>query len=97
MDNLGNVTTYGYDGLDMVTSTNYNGGREATYQYNKVGNLVEMTDWTGTTTFERDPLNRITKTMDTKGEVVSCTYDATGNQSSVSYPGGTTATKAYTR
>ena len=89
------VTTYGYNGLDMVTSINYNDGKEVTYQYNKVGDLVEMTDWTGTTTFEVDLLNRITKTTDTKGKVVSYTYDATGNQTSVSYPDGTAATKTY--
>jgi len=29
------------------------------------------------------------------GKVVSYTYDATGNQTSVSYPDGTTATKTY--
>lgn len=91
----GYVTTYGYNGLDMVTSINYNDGKEVTYQYNKVGDLVEMTDWTGTTTFEVDLLNRITKTTDTKGKVVSYTYDATGNQTSVSYPDGTAATKTY--
>ena len=89
------VTTYGYNGLDMVTSINYNNGKEVTYQYNKVGDLVEMTDWTGTTTFEVDLLNRITKTTDTKGQVVEYTYDTTGNQTSVSYPDGTTATKTY--
>ena len=89
------VTTYGYNGLDMVTSINYNNGKEVTYQYNKVGDLVEMTDWTGTTTFEVDLLNRITKTTDTKGQVVEYTYDTTGNQTSVSYPDGTTTTKTY--
>ena len=91
----GYVTTYGYNGLDMVTSINYNGGKEVSYQYNKVGDLVKMVDWTGTTTFEVDLLNRITKTTDTKGNVVGYTYDATGNQTSVSYPDGTTATKTY--
>ena len=79
----------------MVTSINYNNGKEVTYQYNKVGDLVEMTDWTGTTTFEVDLLNRITKTSDTKGQVVEYTYGTTGNQTSVSYPDGTTATKTY--
>ena len=54
-----------------------------------------MVDWTGTTTFEVDLLNRITKTTDSKGNVVGYTYDATGNQTSVSYPDGTTATKTY--
>ena len=54
-----------------------------------------MVDWTGTTTFEVDLLNRITKTTDTKGNVVGYTYDATGNQTSVSYPDGTTTTKTY--
>ena len=56
---------------------------------------MKMVDWTGTTTFEVDLLNRITKTTDSKGNVVGYTYDATGNQTSVSYPDGTTATKTY--
>ena len=89
------MTTYGYNSLDMVNSINYNNGKEVTYQYNKVGDLVEMTDWTGTTTFEVDLLNRITKTTDTKGKTVEYTYDVTGNQTSISYPDGTTVTKTY--
>ena len=60
--------------------------QQVSYQYNAIGDLVEMTDWTGTTSFEVDLLSRITKTTDTKGKVVEYTYDATGNQTSVTYP-----------
>ena len=36
-----------------------------------------------------------TNTTDRLGSHVAYTYDATGNQTSVSYPDGTTATKEY--
>ena len=94
----GYVTTYGYNGLDMVTSINYNDGKEVTYQYNKVGDLVEMTDWTGTTTFEVDLLNRITKTYDLLGQLktvtehdgrtTTYTYDGMGRTVKMEYPHG---------
>lgn len=42
----------------MVQSINYNGAKQAAYQYNKVGELVKMDDWTGTNTFEVDLLGQ---------------------------------------
>ena len=91
----GYVTTNTYTKLDMVSSINYNGGKEVSYQYNAVGDLVQMTDWTGTTAFEVDLLRRITKTTDTKGNVVEYSYDAVGNQTGIRYPDDTTVTKTY--
>ena len=79
----------------MVMHINYNGGKEASYQYNAVGDLVRMEDWTGVNTFEVDLLNRITKVTDHKGKVVTYGYDATGNQTSIGYPDGTSVTKTY--
>ena len=79
----------------MVMHINYNGGKEVSYQYNAVGDLVRMEDWTGVNTFEVDLLNRITKATDHKGKVVTYGYDATGNQTSIGYPDGTSVTKTY--
>ena len=38
----GNVASYAYSALDLVTNTNYNGAKEVTYAYNKVGELVKL-------------------------------------------------------
>ena len=75
----GYVTRYSYTVLDLVKKINYNGAKEVSYQYNKVGELVQMDDWTGTNTFELDLLGRLQKMTDHKGNTVSYTYDAEGN------------------
>lgn len=61
------MTEYTYNSLDLVSHISYNGTKEVTYQYNKVGGLVQMDDWLGTTIFELDLLNRLTKVTDHKG------------------------------
>ena len=82
------MTTFSYNALDLVTSINYNNDKQVTYAYNGAGDLVEMKDWLGETTFEVDLLHQITKTTDHKGKAVDYTYDAVGNQTSVGYPDG---------
>ena len=37
------------------------GGKAVSYQYNKVGELIQMDDWTGTNTFELDLLRQLKK------------------------------------
>ena len=91
----GYVTQHAYSPLDLVIQTNYNGGKQASFQYNKVGDLVELEDWSGTTSYEVDLLNRITATNDRLGKRVEYTYDAVGNQTAVKYPDTTTAAKEY--
>ena len=76
---------YSYTALDLVKKINYNGAKEVSYQYNKVGELVQMNDWTGTNTFELDLLGRLQKMTDHKGNTVSYAYDAVGNQTSITY------------
>ena len=78
----GYVTQYSYTALDLVKKINYNGAKEASYQYNKVGELVQMNDWTETNTFDRDLLGRLQKMTDHKGNTVSYAYDAVDNQTS---------------
>ena len=55
-DQDGYVTSYAYSPIDLVTNINYNGVKEVHYAYNKVGQLVKMDDWLGTTTYEVDLL-----------------------------------------
>lgn len=91
----GYVTQYSYTALDLVQKINYNGAKEVSYQYNKVGELVQMDDWTGTNTFELDLLGRLQKMTDHKGNTVSYTYDAVGNQTGITYPDGSKVSNFY--
>jgi YD repeat-containing protein len=49
------------------------------YRYNATGDLVSMTDWLGTTTFELDLLHQLTAATDHKSSRVEYTYDGVGN------------------
>ena len=91
----GYVTEYTYNSLDLVSHISYNGAKEVTYQYNKVGELVKMDDWLGTTTFELDLLNQLKKVTDHKGNVIEYTYDEVGNQTNLTYPDKSTVTNSY--
>ena len=89
------TTEYTYNALDLVTKINYNDAKEVSYRYNKTGDLISMTDWLGTTTFELDLLHQLTAATDHAGKRVEYTYDGVGNQTSIAYPDGTTATYDY--
>ena len=91
----GYTTEYTYNALDLETSINYNNTKEVSYRYNATGDLVSMTDWLGTTTFELNLLHQITAATDHKGNRVEYTYDGAGNQTSIAYPDGTKATYDY--
>lgn len=91
----GYVTRYSYTALDLVKKINYNVAKEVSYQYNKVGELVQMDGWTGTNTFELDLLGRLQKMTDHKGNTVSYTYDAVGNQTGITYPDGSKTRSFY--
>ena len=89
------VTEYSHNSLDLVREINYNGTKRVGYAYNKVGELVRMDDWNGTTRFEVDLLKRITKTTDTKGRVTQYGYDSESNQTRIRYPDGTVSGYEY--
>ena len=77
------ILTRPYNALDLVTKINYNDAKEVSYRYNKTGDLVSMTDWLGTTTFELDLLHQMTAATDHAGKRVEYTYDGVGNQTSI--------------
>lgn len=63
-DGDGYVTEYTYNSLDLVSHISYNGAKEVTYQYNKVGELVKITNpramsratpWTATVSTPASP------------------------------------------
>ena len=89
------MTDYSYSPLDLVSAINYNGAKQAAFQYNKVGELVRMEDWTGVNTFELDLLGQLKRATDHKGSVTEYTYDEVGNQTSVKYPDGGVVQNTY--
>ncbi len=89
------VTSYAYSLIDLVTNINYNGVKEVHYAYNKVGQLVKMDDWLGTTTYEVDLLRQLTKVTDHRGDTVAYTYDSVGNESTITYPDNTVVSYTY--
>ena len=89
------MTDYSYSPLDLVSAINYNGAKQAAFQYNKAGELVRMEDWTGTNTFELDLLGQLKKATDHKANFTKYTYDEVGNQTSVKYPDGGVVQNTY--
>ena len=89
------MTEYSYSPVNLVSGINYNGAKQASYLYNGTGELIEMTDWNGTTTFTRDLLNRLVKVVDHDGNVVEYGWDNVGNKTVQGYPDGTQADYYY--
>jgi RHS repeat-associated protein len=63
--------------------------------YDANGQLTEMTDWTGTTSFGLDLLGRITEVNDSNNKTTGYTYDNNGNRASMTYPDNTMIEYVY--
>ncbi|MBO4999055.1 MAG: fibronectin type III domain-containing protein, partial [Lachnospira sp.] len=94
-DEDGSETKVTYDLNNRPIQMNYSDGRAATFRYNKRGELVEMKDWNGTVSMERDRLGRLTKVTDHNGYVTGYSYDAMGNKTEIFYPDGSGVNYAY--
>lgn len=96
-DSLGRAITYSYDAVDRPKEVNYSdaGTPDVTYKYDKDGNVVEMTDGTGTTKKTYDQLNRLTEVVNGKKEVVKYKYDMGDQQTEIVYPNGEAVKRAY--
>ena len=94
-DEDGYVTEYGYSPVNLVNAVNYNDAKNAAYLYNGTGELIEMEDWNGKTSFSRDLLNRITKVTDHNGRETAYGWDNVGNKTVQGYPDGTQADYYY--
>ncbi|MCI8774048.1 MAG: hypothetical protein HFI50_09005, partial [Lachnospiraceae bacterium] len=90
-------TVVTYDLNNRPASMTYSDGRTAAFRYNKRGELVEMLDWNGTTTMERDTIGRLTGVTDHNGRTTGFTYDAAGNRTGIQYADGSAAAFAYDR
>jgi len=94
-DEDGNATVYEYNMNNQVSAIAFAGDKRVCYRYNKAGQLVEMQDWNGVSTFTRDLLGRITKATDHNGYSTEYTYDNVGNKVAMHYPNGSKVKYAY--
>lgn len=96
-DALGRTISYSYDSADRLKEINYSeeATHDITYKYDKDGNVVEMTDGTGTSTREYDQLDRLTEAKNGAKEVVKYKYDIGNEQTEITYPNGETIKHAY--
>ena len=104
-DNAGRITSIGNSRGQMVGFSHDGDGRvigktpaglpAASYTYNGSGDLVSMTDGTGTTSFTLDAARRVTGVGWSDGTSLALGYDAAGKATSLGYPGGFTVTYAY--
>ena len=96
-DEDGYATMYGYDPRNLIEAINYDSGngKEASFGYNKAGQLVEMVDWNGTTEFALDALGRIAETTDHGCNTASSIYDGAGNRVQLTYPDSAAASWEY--
>ena len=91
----GYVTEYGYDPRNLVETINYNNSKNVVFEYNANGEIVEMQDWNGVTSFALDVLDRIISVNDHNGKVTGYTYDEAGNKKTMAYPDNSTVTYTY--
>jgi RHS repeat-associated protein len=96
-DALGRTTSCSYDAADRLTKVDYSEASttDVTYKYDKDGNVIEMTDGTGTTTRVYDQLDRLTEVTNGAKEVVKYKYDLGNQETELSYPNGETIKRAF--
>ena len=91
----GQMVGFSHDGDGRVIGKTPAGLPAASYTYNGSGDLVSMTDGTGTTSFTLDAARRVTGVGWSDGTSLALGYDAAGKATSLGYPGGFTVTYAY--
>jgi RHS repeat-associated protein len=67
----------------------------AQYSYDKAGNLVQIQDSAGATSYTYDAVGRVTGVTYPDTNSAAFSYNGVGRYSSIDYPGGVTATYTY--
>jgi RHS repeat-associated protein len=96
-DALGRTITYIYDAADRLKELNYSeeATHDITYKYDSDGNVVEMSDGTGTTSRTYDLLDRLTEVTNGAKEVLKFKYDLGNQGTELTYPNGETVSRTY--
>jgi RHS repeat-associated protein len=96
-DPEGRTTTFSYDKADRLTKKDYSevATTDVTYEYDKDGNVVKMTDATGTTKSTYDILDRATEVENGNKEVVKYEYNLGDLTTKITYPNGKAVTREF--
>jgi RHS repeat-associated protein len=93
---LGRTSTFTYDKRNLQTGFTDPLGHTTTTVYDRVGNIIAVSDALGqTTNFTYDSLYRQTAITDALGESTNFTYDAEGNLLSLTDPENNTTSYSY--
>ena len=100
MVTTGDVTTYGYDAVDRLTSVDPPGPGARTYSYDadgrRVGFVNELGEQGGAWAYGYDGLGRLVSQRDPAGEVTSYGWDGEGRLGTITQPGGNCAVSPKT-
>lgn len=94
-DEDGYLTFYGYDKNGKLRAIHYQDGRETAMQYDPLGQLVQMQDWLGSLTIERDVMGRPETVTDHTGQKTEYLWGAAGERRGMVYPDGMKVQYAY--
>ncbi|MGA1867044.1 MAG: RHS repeat-associated core domain-containing protein [bacterium] len=94
-DKQANNLYYSYDDINRLTGITYPHDPNVSFSYNEVGNLINMSDSTGISTFEYNEGDRLISFTDDFSQQVSYGYDAIGNCTSLTYPDSKTVSYVY--
>ncbi len=97
-DSAKRTTTYSYDPANRLKEISYSDGKTPTvkYEYDAAGNMISMTDGTGTTSYEYDSLGSThTHTTNGHGESMGYGYDLANEQIKLRYPNSQIVTRGY--
>lgn len=97
LDEEGQESTLTYDLNNRPLTLQYGKGKQAAFRYNKRGELVELKDWNGVTSFVHDAARRLTQVTDPDHFVTGYRYDGCGNVTSITYPDGSVVKYGFDR
>lgn len=90
-------TVIRYDLNNLPVHMSHSDGKEATFRYNKRGELVELKDWNGTVNLSYGKTGLLEQVTDQSGKTTGYRYDENGNVSAVCYPDGSMHQYEYDR
>ncbi len=92
----GTTTTNTYNADRELVQTTYSDGTHSIqYTYDPETRKVGMTDSTGTSAWTYDSLGRLKSYLQGNGDQVSYAYDLDGNETSITYPSGSTVSRHF--
>ena len=90
-------TSYSYDVTDRLEAIDYSdpSTSDVGLEYDLDGNLVEMADGSGESSFEYDELGRLVEQESGHGDVVGYEYDLADELTAIAYPNGKEVQRKY--